>query len=211
MDATTLDERPVAAVVFDVGGVLLDWSPHYLYRSLIPDDAARERFLAEVCTPDWNRAQDAGRPWSEAVRELSASFPEHAELIAAFDARWEETVAGPFEATVAVLAELRERQVPTYALTNFSAEKWAIVCDRWDFLRGFSGCVVSGEEGVVKPDAKIYERLLDRFELDPARTFFTDDVADNVDGARAVGLQAEVFVDAVTLRGQLVRRGVLDR
>lgn len=199
----------VDAVIFDVGGVLLDWSPRYLYDSLIPDPEARRRFLTEVCTPAWNAAQDAGRGWAEAVAELRGRFPEQAALIEAFDRRWEEMVSGPFEASVAIVAELRERGVPTYALTNFSAEKWEVVFDRWEFLRGFVGTVVSGREGVVKPDPKIYRILLERYDLDPARTFFTDDVEANVDGARAAGIRAERFVDANALRTHLSAHGVL--
>lgn len=199
----------VDAVVFDVGGVLLDWSPRYLYESLIPEPETRQRFLAEVCTPEWNATQDAGRSWAEAIADLTGRFPEQGDLIEAFYTRWEEMISGPFEATVAVLSELRERGVPTYALTNFSAEKWEVVLDRWEFLRGFVGTVVSGREGVVKPDPKIYRILLDRYGLEPARTFFTDDVAANIEGAGAAGIRAERFVDAEALRAHLSAFGVL--
>jgi 2-haloacid dehalogenase len=201
---------PLKAVVFDVGGVLLDWNPRYLYRSLLPDEESIERFLSEVCTPEWNLAQDRGRTWAEAVAELTARFPEQAELIRAYDERWVETCGGPLHETVEVLEELQSKGIPTYALTNFSAEKWPVAVERYDFLHAFDDAVVvSGVEGVVKPDPEIYRILLNRFGLDPASTFFTDDVEGHVRAARAVGMRAEVFVDGATMRRQLVDANLL--
>lgn len=195
--------------MFDVGGVLLDWDPHYLFRKLIEDDDERHWFLAEVCTPAWNAKQDGGRTWADATAELGEQFPEHASLIDAYDRRWEEMISGPIEGTVAVLSALRSAGIPTFALTNFSDEKWEIAKDRWDFLTGFDGAVVSGTEKVTKPDLRIYEILLERYALDPTLTFYTDDLEVNIDAARVAGLDAEVFVDPGTLRQQLVDRGVL--
>jgi 2-haloacid dehalogenase len=200
---------PIEAVVFDVGGVLLDWNPRHLYRSLLPDEASVDWFLSEICTPAWNAEQDAGRTWAEAVQELTARFPDQAKLIRAYDERWPEMVAGVFEEAVAVLTDLRAAGVPTYALTNFSAEKWEITLDRWPFLRGFDGAVVSGVERVSKPDPAIYQLLLDRHALTPATTFYTDDVPANVEGARRVGIQAEVFVDGARLRSHLADAGLV--
>jgi 2-haloacid dehalogenase len=200
----------IDAVVFDVGGVLLDWNPEYLYRRLIADEGERRWFLTEVCSPEWNSAQDAGRSWADAISELSARFPEHRALIKAYDERWEEMVAGPIEDSVVVLEDLRSSGVPTYALTNFSAEKWALAKNRWDFLDGFDGEVVSGVVGVTKPHPEIYQILLDRYRLEPPLTLYTDDLAKNVEAARYLGIAAELFVDASTLRRQLIDRGVLD-
>lgn len=199
----------VTSVVFDVGGVLLDWDPRYLYRRLLPDDAAVEGFLARVCTPEWNLAQDAGRSWQEAVAERTARFPEHAALIRAYDERWTEMVRGPFQESVEVLTELRDRGVSTYALTNFSTEKWQLTLETWPFLRAMAGAVVSGAERLTKPDPRIYHRLLDRFGLEPAATFYTDDVQVNVEAARRVGLHAERFTGGGPLRTRLVELGVL--
>lgn len=209
-----MTDTPLQAVVFDVGGVLLDWNPRYLYRSplyrsQLPDDDAVEAFLAQVCTPAWNAAQDAGRSWAEAVADLSAKFPEHAELIRAYDEHWLDMVGGIFHDTVAVLTELRAAGVRTYALTNFSAEKWEVSLKQWDFLREFDGAVVSGIERVSKPDPAIYELLLQRYGLEARATFYTDDLPHNVDAARQVGIRAEVFVDAETLRRQLAAAGLL--
>ena len=204
------DTLRIDSVVFDVGGVLLDWDPEYLYRQLIADDDERRWFLTEVCSPEWNAAQDAGRTWADATSELSARFPEHTALIDAYDRRWEEMVSGPIADSVAVLEDLRRAGVPNYALTNFSAEKWDVAKDRWGFLDDFDGQVVSGAVGVMKPDPEIYRILLDRYGLEPARTFYTDDLSQNVESARQLGITAELFVDASTLRRQLIDRCVLD-
>ncbi|MBK8175392.1 MAG: HAD family phosphatase [Rhodospirillales bacterium] len=200
----------MTAVIFDVGGVLINWDPRYLYRTLFDgDDAAMERFLAEVCTPDWNRRLDAGLPFADGVAELIARFPEHAGLIAAYDLRWEEMVPGALSGTIAVVEALYAAGVRLYALTNFSAEKFPLVRRRFDVFALFDGFVVSGEVGLVKPDPGIYRHLLRRFDLEPASCLFIDDVAANVEGARAVGLRAEPFRGAEALRADLERYAIL--
>jgi 2-haloacid dehalogenase len=196
-------------VVFDVGGVLLDWDPRHLFRHVIADEAEREWFLREVVSPEWNLEQDRGRSWADAVAEAIARHPEHEASIRAYDERWLETIGGVHEDVAALVREVRAAGVPTYALTNYSAEKWALSRQRLAVLREFDGVVVSGEERVTKPDERIYRILLERYGLAPAATFFTDDVAANVAAARAVGLDAERFVDAATLRAQLSERGLL--
>jgi 2-haloacid dehalogenase len=198
----------IDTVVFDVGGVLLDWSPNYLYDELIPDAVRREHFLTKVATPEWNRQQDAGRTWAEAVAELSAAHPDHAEWIEAYDTGWLRMVRGVIEDTVEVFDEIRAAGIPTYALTNFSTEKWEVATEAFPVLREFDGVVVSGTERTTKPDEKIYRILLERYDLDAGRTFYTDDVQHNVDAARAVGLDAELFTGATVLRDQLVARGL---
>lgn len=203
-----MSERMIDAVVFDIGGVLLDWSPTYLYADLIPDEDQRTHFLTNVATPAWNHEQDAGRPWAEAVAELTGLHPEHAEWIEAYDTGWLKMVKGVFEDTAAVLTELQAGGVPTYALTNFSGEKWEVAKEAFPILTRFDGEVVSGVERTVKPDEKIYRILIERFDLDPARTFYTDDMAYNVDGARAAGLDAELFTGATDLRAHLRARGL---
>jgi 2-haloacid dehalogenase len=203
-----MSERSVDDVVFDIGGVLLDWNPDYLYRELIPDAGQREHFLTAVATPEWNLQMDAGRPWAEAVAELTSLHPQHAEWIEAYDTGWLRMVSGLIDGTADVISELRAQGIPTYALTNFSAEKWEIAKEAFPILAGFSGEVVSGTEQTVKPDEKIYRILIERYGLDPARSFYTDDKDYNVVAARAVGLDAETFVDAPTLRRQLRERGL---
>ena len=197
------------AVVFDVGGVLIDWNPRHLYRRLFDDEEEMERFLAEVCSPAWNLLLDAGLPFQEGVGALKSRFPQHARLIHAYDEQWQEMVVGALEDTVAVLRDVIEAGWPVYALTNFSAEKFALERQRWPFLNWFRGVVVSGEVGVVKPDPAIYRHLTSGFGLVAERCLFIDDQPANVAGARAVGMQAVRFVGADALRAELSARGVL--
>lgn len=200
--------RP-SAVVFDIGGVLVDWNPRYLYRKLLPDEESVEWFLTGVCTPEWNLEQDRGRPWGEAVAQLSARFPEHAELIVAYHRRWTETVAGAIDDTVDVLRELRGLGVSLYALTNFSPDKFEWTRKQFGWFDWFGGIVVSGEERLVKPDPRIYQLLLDRYRLDAGDVVYVDDVAVNVDAARAVGMAAVRFTDPARLRADLSGFGLL--
>jgi len=203
-------ERPPArelAIVFDLGGVLIDWDPRHLYRKLLPDAAAVEEFLARVCTPAWNLSLDAGLPFDEGVRELCARFPREAELIRAYRDRWTEMVSGAIDDTVAILDELRA-QYPVYALTNWSAETWPHAEARFPFLAWFRGIVMSGREGIVKPDERIYRLLLERHGLHASETIFIDDQPRNVAAARALGIDAIRYEGAAALRAELAARGV---
>jgi 2-haloacid dehalogenase len=199
------------AVVFDLGGVLIDWDPRHLYRKLLADEAAVEEFLATVCTPEWNAELDRGRPFAEGVAELVERHPEHAANIAAYHERWPEMVAGDIPGTVEVLAELRAAGVALYALSNWSAETFAITRGRFEFLEWFDGLLVSGEERVTKPDPAIFRLLLDRFGLDPAATVFVDDAEANVAAARRLGIDAIRFTGPEDLRRELVARRLLAR
>jgi 2-haloacid dehalogenase len=172
------------------------------------DEAAMETFLATVCTPDWNRQQDTGRPWSEAVATLSADHPDQGDLIAAYWKRWPETLGEAIAPTVELLAELRASRVPLYALTNWSAETFPVARARYPFLEWFDGIVVSGAVRAAKPDRRIYEALLERHGLEPASVVFIDDVAENVAAAQALGIRSIQFTDAVALRGELVSLGL---
>jgi len=194
----------IDTVIFDLGGVLVDWNPRYLYRSLLGSDAEVEAFLTTVCTQAWNEKQDAGRPWAEAVAELSARFPQHAGLIAAYDERWGEMVSGAVTGSANILRELVPTGVRLLALTNWSAEKFPIARARFDFLRLFEGIVVSGEEGTRKPHVKLYEILFERFGVTPQAAVFIDDSAANVATGRRLGLRAIQFAGAEALRAELV-------
>ena len=200
----------MTAVVFDVGGVLIDWNPRYVYRRLFDgDDAAMEHFLTHVCSHHWNLMQDAGRPFARGVAELTRRFPEYAELIAAYDTRWEDMVAGAIDETVAILRELEARGTPLYCLTNFSTEKLPLCLRRFDFFEAFAGIVVSGEIGLVKPDRAIYDHLVGSYGLTPSQCLFIDDNQANVAGARAAGLEAIRYVSPDRLRRELAVRGLL--
>jgi 2-haloacid dehalogenase len=197
-------------VVFDIGGVLIDWDPRHLYRKLFSgNEPAMEHFLANVCTHEWNRRQDAGRSFAEGARLLKLRHPDKAELIDAYADRFDEMMAGPIVGVVEILAELRDRETPLYVLSNFSAETFPPAFERFDFLRWFRGMVISGEVGVIKPDPRIYEILLARFAIDPHRAVYIDDVAANVAGARPFGIHGIHFTTPGALREELVRLALL--
>jgi 2-haloacid dehalogenase len=200
---------PVKAVVFDLGGVLIDWDPRYLYRKLLDDEAAVEEFLATVCTPEWNAEQDRGRPFAEGVAELVERHPVQAAAITAYHERWPEMLGGAVGGTVEVLAELRAAGVPVYALTNWSAETFGIARERFEFLEWFDGVLVSGEERMIKPDPAIFRLLLDRFGLDPGATFYIDDSPANLAAADRLGFDAVRFTSPAQLRRDLEARGLL--
>jgi len=200
---------PVKAVVFDLGGVLIDWDPRYLYRKLLGDEAAVEEFLATVCTPAWNAEQDRGRPFAEGVAELVERHPAQAAAIAAYHQRWAEMLGGEIPGSVEVLAELRAAGVPVYALTNWSAETFGIARERFEFLEWFDGVLVSGEERMIKPDPAIFRLLLDRFGLDSEATFYVDDSEPNVEAAGRLGFDTVRFTGPEQLRRDLAARGMI--
>jgi 2-haloacid dehalogenase len=195
--------------VFDIGGVLLEWNPRHLYRKLFAEEAAMEEFLATVCTSAWNLQMDAGRDWGEAVGELVALHPGRRELIEAYHLRWQEMVPHAIEGTVAILRRIKAAGRPVYAITNFSAEKLDGERRRFDFLDLFDGIVVSSVVRVVKPDPAIFHRLLDDHGLAASATVFIDDSPTNVEGARAVGMQAIRFTSPDALERDLTALGVL--
>ena len=199
----------IETVVFDLGGVLIDWDPRYLYRKIFADEAEMEEFLGTIATFEWHMEQDRGRTMEEATALLSSRHPEHAREIEAFYDRWDEMFGGPIEGSVDVLRELRERGYPLYALTNFSAETFPRAREWYGFLSWFDEIVVSGEEGMIKPDKEIYGVLVKRTGLDPATTVFVDDSAPNVAAARELGFTAIRFRDPNALRDELVGLGLL--
>ncbi len=200
----------IQAAVFDLGGVLIDWDPRHLYRGLFDgDDAAMERFLAEVCSMDWNMSMDAGRPFAIAVEELAREHPEARDLILAYHERWPEMLGGPIEGTVAILDELRRAGLPLYALSNWSAEKFPLARARFDFLGWFDGIVISGEVGVCKPDPRIYRAFLERFPVDPATAVYVDDHEPNVVAAVEAGFDGRRFRGPGALREELAVAGLL--
>jgi 2-haloacid dehalogenase len=197
-------------VIFDLGGVLIDWNPRHLYRKLFAgDEPAMEHFLATVCTQEWNRCQDAGRSFAEGARLLKAEHPDKAELIDAYGARFDEMIAGPITASVEILAELRDRGTPLYGLTNFSAETYAPARERFEFLSWFRGILVSGEVKMIKPDPEIFQLLIARFAIDPEGAVYIDDVEANVGAAQAFGIHAIQFTTPASLREELVRLRLL--
>jgi 2-haloacid dehalogenase len=199
-----------SVAIFDLGGVLLEWDPRFLYRKLFDgDEAAMEHFLATVCTTAWNKRQDAGRSFAEAVQELLPLHAEKIELIEAFGKRFGEMIRGPIDGAVEVLAELKERKVPLYALSNWSAETFPAQRERFDFMSWFDGIVISGMEGVIKPDPRIFRVLLERYGVTPQSAVFVDDVADNAAAASALGVHGIHFRSPEQLRCELAAVGLL--
>ncbi len=200
--------RP-SVVVFDLGGVLIDWDPRHLYRRLFDDPDEMEAFLEEVDLAEWNARQDAGGSWAEAIEQLAAEHPERRELIEAFHRRWPETLAGEITGSVRALAELRDAGVRLLALSNWSAETFPVARERFAFLAWFEGIVISGDVGATKPDPRIFEHLLRTFGIEASEAVFVDDSAANVAAARRLGFQAVRFTGPAALRGELVRLGLL--
>jgi 2-haloacid dehalogenase len=197
-------EQPeIEAVVFDIGGVLLDWDPRYVYRELFADPADMEEFLGSVCTLDWHRAHDLGADIPASCEQLALRYPEHRDMIMVWAERGEEMVAGQFDDTVELLSELKASGIPCYALSNMEPGPFRVRRARFAFMEWFDGHVISGLEGVAKPDRRIFEILLSRHGLRPHATVFIDDQARNVDAARDLGLIALQFSSAAQLRHDL--------
>jgi len=200
----------ISAIVFDLGGVLMDWDPRHLYRKLFDgDEAAMEEFLATVCTAEWIRQQDMGLPVANAVARLARRYPDQASLIEAYDERWEEMLAGPIEESVSVLEDLRQRDLLLYGLTNLPDEKFQSLRERLEFLDWFEAVVVSGMVGVAKPDPEIYLHLLETYHLAPERSLYIDDVLANVEGAKALGFVGLYLQSPTNLRADLVELALL--
>lgn len=199
-------------IVFDVGNVLIRWDPRLLYRKVFADetdvDAAVTQFLTEICPMEWNVEQDRGRTFADGVALQTARYPQWGEQIKVYDTRWQEMVSGAIEENVALLDDLRAAGHTLYAITNFSAEKWAESLVRFPFLADFMDVVVSAHERVIKPDPAIYNALLWRNNLDAGTCIFIDDSLKNVEGARAVGMRAIHFVEPMDLRAALRDHGV---
>lgn len=204
----TRSRTAIDTILFDLGNVLIYWDPRHVYDQLIPNEAERERFLTEVCNHDWNIQMDAGRPWADGIAELVERHPEQAHLIRAYRERWEEMLGGPNPGTVDILWKLRGKY-RLFAITNWSADTFAIARPQFDFLKWFADIVVSGEIGLIKPDPAIFRHATQRWGLDPARSLFIDDALANVKGAARLGFATHHFRNHVMLQDQLEDWGLL--
>jgi 2-haloacid dehalogenase len=201
----------VSIVVFDLGGVLVDWDPRYLLRKIMPGrEAEMETLLAEVLNHAWNVERDKGDSWAEAMEQLKIEHPQWADVFELYTERWAETLGGSHEETVAVLRELKARGVPLYALSNWSAEMFPHAEAKYDWLELFDGVVVSGRVKMVKPDRAIFDYLIATYGLRAGDLFFIDDHEPNVRAARSYGIDAHHFQGAARLREALASRGLLD-
>ncbi|MEO6188311.1 MAG: HAD family phosphatase [Ginsengibacter sp.] len=201
----------ISTIIFDLGGVLIDWNPRYVYSQVFDSEERIDWFFENICTADWNEKQDAGRSLQEATEELLLKHPEYEKEIRAYYGRWEEMLGGPIEETVKILRELAETgKYKLYALTNWSAETFPVALERFEFLQLFEGIVMSGEEKTRKPFADIYQTLLERFSVEPDEAIFIDDSLRNVKGAEAVGIKGVHFQSPGQLRNELRQMKLMD-
>lgn len=196
-------------VIFDVGRVLFDWDLRHLFAKLIADQDELEWFVTHVVTPQWHFQHDAGRPLADMLPELKAEFPDHAPLIDAYAARFNETIPGPMPGSLELVERLDAARVPLFAITNFGHEFWEGFRPTQPIFDRFRGIIVSGTEKLMKPDPAIYRLAIDRFGIDPASALFIDDVAANVAGAESVGIAGHLFQDAAELEADLLAKGYL--
>jgi 2-haloacid dehalogenase len=207
-----LDHRSSpSTVVFDLGGVLIDWNPRYLYRQLIADEATMEVFLTEICSPAWNLETDRGWVLAEATAHLVRQHPDKRHLIEAYFTRWIEMVAGPMRGTVDLLEELAARKVPLFALSNWSAETFPLVRQAagYEFFNRFERLYISGELGLIKPDPAFFNHMLAESGREAGDCFFIDDNAANIAAAGELGFATHHFKESATLRQELEAHGLL--
>lgn len=194
----------ISAVIFDLGGVFIDWNPRYLYRKIFADEKEMDHFLSTVCTSEWNEEQDAGRSLAVGTELLVKEFPAYENEIRAYYNRWEEMIGGVLDESCKVLHDLKEKEhLPVYALTNWSAETIPIAMEKYEFFGWFNGIVVSGKEKMRKPFAAFYQLILDRYYLSPADTLFIDDNLRNIKGAKNVGLKTLHFTTPEQMKHDL--------
>jgi 2-haloacid dehalogenase len=208
LDTGAVVGTKIDAVAFDLGGVLIDWDPRHLYRQLFCDPGEMESFLARICTPEWHRDHDLGVDITASCDRLAALHPGYREMIMAWAERGEEMAAGQCDQAVAVLAELKAAGTRCYALSNMEPQAFTARSARFPFMAWFDGHVISGLEGVAKPDPRIFQILLDRYRLAPEATVFLDDSPRNVQAARALGINAMHYTGAQELRQELRAFGI---
>lgn len=199
----------VDTVVFDLGGVVLRWEPRRAYQQVMPADQVDD-FMCEISFDEWNRCHDAGQSWDDGEADLISQLPHRQEAIEAYRRYFDHTIPGMVPGTGAIMAELQRAGIRLVGLTNWSADLFRPTKRRFGLLNRFAGIVVSGEEGIVKPDPQLFRILFDRYQVAPESAVFLDDSAANCATAEGLGMQAIRFVDADTARQQLVDRGVLD-
>lgn len=201
----------INTVIFDLGGVLIDWNPNYVFhKDYFASLEQRDYFFNNICTADWNEQQDAGYPIAKATEEKLAEFPEWEKPIRDFYGRWIEMLGGPIHSTVDIFRELKQNSnLKFYALTNWSAETFPIALERFDFLQWFDGRVVSGEEKTRKPFPEFYQLLLSRYNVKPGEALFIDDSLRNVKAAEQLGIAGIHFINAQKLKKDLLQKKTL--
>jgi 2-haloacid dehalogenase len=198
----------IETVIFDLGGVLIDWEPRRLYRQLFDNEVDMEWFLNNICTPEWNAEQDRGRPLREAMDILQAQHPQYFDLIEIYYRDWTKMLGGAIEGTVELL-QMVQKNYPTYALTNWSDQTFPTALELFDFLHSFKGVVVSGIEKYIKPDPKLFEIMIERFDLNPQKCVYIDDNAHNIQTSKALGFHSIHFLSPEQLKIELENYQVL--
>ena len=202
--------KTIDTIIFDLGGVLIDWNPMYVYRDYFDSEEKRDYFFTHICTTDWNEEQDAGRSIVDATQLLVQQFPDWEQPIRDYYGRWTEMLKGPITETVELFRELKASgKYKLYALTNWQADLFNIALVRYNFLHWFDGRVVSGEEKMRKPFPEFYQLLLNRYQVDPSRALFIDDNERNARASQSVGLTPIHFRSAEQLRAELQQYSVL--
>lgn len=197
-------------IIFDLGAVLIDWNPRYLYRKIFNTEEEIDWFLHNICTPEWNEEQDAGRSFEEATELLVKQHPDYEHAIRAWYGRWQETIQGSIPETVDIFREIKNKNGHRlYALTNWSEETFPWALERFDFLQWFDGIVVSGVEKTRKPFPEFYQILFDRYQVDPNKAVFIDDNVRNVVAGKALGMEVIHFTSPQELQISLKKLGVL--
>ncbi|MBN8672550.1 MAG: HAD family phosphatase [Chitinophagales bacterium] len=201
--------KSIDTIIFDLGGVLIDWNPMYVYRNYFDAEEKRNYFFEHICTSDWNEEQDAGRSIVEATQLLVEQFPDWEQPIRDYYGRWTEMLHGPVHETVEIFRQLKASgKYKIYALTNWQADLFNIALVRYNFLHWFDGRVVSGEEKIRKPFPEFYQRLLDRYNVDPGAALFVDDNLRNVKAAEQLGIQSIHFSNPAQFREELKQAGI---
>lgn len=195
-------------VVFDVGNVLIDWNPDYLYRRIFANPDERHWFLTHVCSMSWHGEQDRGRPCADGIAALVPRFPEYRNAIEAYYGRWLETIQGPIEGSVEVLESLKAEGIPVFGLSNFPWELWDLTVEAYPFLGMFDDRVLSSEVGVSKPQRRIYDVMIERTGLKPEELVFVDDREENLATAQALGIRCVLFENDALLKDDLAEMGL---
>ncbi|MCK7590488.1 HAD family phosphatase [Subsaxibacter sp. CAU 1640] len=201
-----MNSNNIENIIFDLGGVLIDWNPEYVFLDVFDGDRQKMKwFFDEICTNDWNENQDAGYPIAKATEERIEMFPEHEKLIRMYYGRWEEMLGEAIDGTVKILKHLIDsKKYRIVALTNWSHETFPIALQRFEFLHWFEGIIVSGEEKTRKPFKEIYELTLNRFDMKAENSLFIDDNLRNIDAAKKLGIQTIHFTSSEKLKNSLI-------
>lgn len=200
----------IQAIIFDFGNVLLEWNPRHVYRRYFPDnEAGMENFLHEVNFMEWNAQQDKGRSFAEGVAELSQQFPHYAELIQAYHDNWKDSIGNHLEGTVEIMKRLKQAGYRLYGLSNWSAETFPLMRDKFDFFNLLDDIVISGEVGMIKPEPEIFEHMLERIGKPANACLFIDDAQANVEQAQRLGIVSIQFHSPEQLETELHQLGVL--